>query len=346
MRPGSAAELKAGPPLWIAAGALGLFALFCVAATIGQYPVSLGQVLASLQALVIGDRSGLDATAAAVVLDIRLPRLIAAMLVGSALAGAGATYQNVFRNPLVAPDILGVSTGAGLGAVLAIFLSLPVAAIQGMAFVFGLAAVSVVYLVARMVRGAHEPILVMVLAGVVIGAVMGAGISILTYLADPYDQLPAITFWLMGSLAGITGADLSTAWLPVVLGLLPLIALRWRVNLMSLGEDEAKALGVDTGKMRALLVCCATLMTSAVVAISGTVGWIGLIVPHMARFVVGPEFSRLLPASLLMGAGYVLIVDTACRAATTVEIPLGILNAFIGAPLFLWLLARARKAWQ
>ena len=331
---------------WFALGLVLLAVLFFAAATIGQYPLSIGEVTRALWQGLTGQRAEIPQTVAAVVIDIRTPRLVAAMLVGLALASAGATYQAVFRNPLVAPDILGVSAGAGLGAVLAIVLSLPVAAIQLMAFVFGLAAVTIVYSIARAVRGVHEPILVLVLAGVVIGAVMGAGIALLTYLADPYDQLPAITFWLMGSLAGITFADLATAWPAVAIGLIPLFFLRWRVNLMSLGDDEARALGVDTDKLRMLLVACATLSTSAVVAISGTIGWVGLIIPHMARFIVGPEFSRLFPATILLGASYVLVVDTVARAATTVEVPLGILNAFVGAPLFLWVLARARSSWR
>jgi len=331
---------------WTLLGLAMLLALFCVTATVGQYPLSVGDVVAALWHGLTGAPAGTGGPAATVVLDIRLPRLFGALLVGLALASSGAAYQTVFRNPLVAPDILGVSAGAGLGAVFAIFLSLPVPMIQAMAFVVGLAAVAIVYAMARLVRGVHDPILVLVLAGVVIGAVMGAGISVLTYLADPYDQLPAITFWLMGSLAGVTFADLRGTWPAVLAGLLPLFLLRWRVNLMSLGEDEARALGVETGRLRLLLVTCATLMTSSVVAISGTVGWVGLIIPHLARFIVGPEFSRLLPATLLIGAAYVLVVDTLARSLTGVEIPIGILNAFLGAPLFLWILARARRSWR
>lgn len=330
---------------WFVLALCGLAVLFCIAATIGQYPLSVTDVVAALWQGITGNENE-QSTAQTVVLDIRLPRLCAALLIGMALAASGATYQTVFRNPLVAPDILGVSAGAGLGAVCAIFLSLSVPLIQAFAFVFGLAAVAIVYAMARLVRGAHDPILVLVLAGVVIGAVMGAGISVLTYLADPYEQLPAITFWLMGSLAGITYDDLTGAWPAVLVGAVPLFLLRWRVNLMSLGEDEARALGIDTAKLRILLVVAATLMTSSVVAISGTVGWVGLIIPHIARFLVGPEFSRLLPATMLIGAAYVLIVDTLARSLAGIEIPIGILNAFIGAPLFLWVLARARRSWQ
>ena len=275
---------------------------------------------------------------------VRLPRIGAALLVGAALAGAGAAYQNLFRNPLVSPDILGVSAGAGLGAVLGIFLSLPVPGIQLLAFAGGIATVSLVYLVAAAVRG-REPVLVLVLAGVVVGALAGSIISLLKVLADPYDQLPAITFWLLGSLAGTTTADLAGALPAVLLGLVPLVLLRWRIDVLSLGDEEARALGVEAGRLRRLVVAAATLMTASVVAISGQIGWVGLIVPHVARILVGPGFARLLPTAMLLGAAYLLAVDTLARSLGTVETPLGILTALIGAPFFLWLLARGRTGW-
>jgi iron complex transport system permease protein len=266
------------------------------------------------------------------------------LLVGAALAAAGAVYQGLFRNPLVSPDILGVSTGAGLGAAAGIFLSLPVIAIQGMAFATGLATVGLVYAVATAVRG-HEPTLVLVLAGVVLGALAGACISLLKILADPYDQLPAITFWLLGSLASIQPEDVMTAAPAVLLGLVPLVLLRWRMNLMALGDEEAAALGIDPKRLRTLFVAAATLMTASVVAISGVIGWVGLVMPHIARLVVGPNFNRLLPASMLMGAGYLLLVDTLARTMAATETPLGILTAFVGAPVFIWLLATGRRGW-
>ena len=279
-----------------------------------------------------------------VLFGVRLPRIGAALLVGAALAAAGAAYQSLFRNPLVSPDILGVSAGAGLGAVLGIFLSLPVLGIQALAFAGGLATVGLVYLGAAAVRG-REPVLVLVLAGVVVGALAGSMISLLKVLADPYDQLPAITFWLLGSLAGTTPADLAGALPAVLLGLAPLLLLRWRIDVLALGDEEARALGVEAGRLRRIVVEAATLVTAAVVAISGQIGWVGLIVPHMARILVGPGFARLLPTAMLMGAGYLLLVDTAARSLGTVETPLGILTALVGAPFFLWLLARGRTGW-
>jgi iron complex transport system permease protein len=287
---------------------------------------------------------GVGGTSEVVIWSIRLPRVLAAMLVGAALAAAGASYQVLFRNPLVSPDILGVSSGAALGAVCGIFLSLPVIAIQGFAFLGGLAEVALVIFVAQAGRGVDQT-LVLVLTGVVMGALAGAATSLLKVMADPYDQLPAITFWLLGSLASTTQADLGPVLPAVVLGLVPLILLRWRINLLSLGDDEARALGVDAPRPRLLVIAAATLITASVVAIAGVVGWVGLVIPHIARMLVGPSFATLLPVTAILGAGYLLLVDTLCRTLATVEVPLGILTAVLGAPFFLYLLARGRRGW-
>jgi iron complex transport system permease protein len=314
----------------LAAGAL-------VALTIGPFRLTLAEVLAALTGRAEGP-------ADVVVWSIRLPRVLAAMLVGAALAAAGASYQVLFRNPLVSPDILGVSSGAALGAVCGIFLSLPVIAIQGFAFLGGLAAVGLVIFVSQAVRGVDQT-LVLVLTGVVMGALAGAATSLLKVMADPYDQLPAITFWLLGSLASTTPADLGPVLPAVVLGLVPLILLRWRINLLSLGDDEARALGVDAPRLRLLVIAAATLITASVVAIAGVVGWVGLVIPHIARMLVGPSFATLLPVAAILGAGYLLLVDTLCRTLASIEIPLGILTAVLGAPFFLYLLARGRRGW-
>jgi iron complex transport system permease protein len=271
--------------------------------------------------------------------------VIAAVLVGAALAAAGAAYQNLFRNPLVSPDILGVSAGAAVGAILGIFLSLGVVAIQSMAFAGGLAAVGMVYVVARAVRG-HDPLLVLVLAGVVLGALLGACVALMKYLADPYNQLPAITYWLLGSLASTDSRDMWVAAPLLLVGLLPLWLLRWRINVLSLDDEEARSLGVSAGRIRLVVIVAATLMTSAAVAISGVIGWIGLVIPHFARLLTGPDFSKLLPVSVLLGAGFLVAVDTMARAMANIEVPLGVLTAFVGTPLFLWQLATARRGWQ
>jgi iron complex transport system permease protein len=324
--------------------ALGLLVLAIVAAFVGPYPISLADALRAVWNRLSGEVPATGATLDTVLFFVRLPRVAAAMLVGGALAAAGAAYQGLFRNPLVSPDILGVSAGAGLGAVLGIFLSLPVVGIQLLAFVVGLGTVGLVLLIAASVRG-REPVLVLVLAGVVVGALAGSAISLLKVLADPYDQLPAITFWLLGSLAAIKLEDLTTTVPVAALGLVPLALLRWRINVLSLGDEEARALGVNAVRLRIVVIAAATLMTASVVAIAGIIGWVGLIMPHMARMIVGPNFERLLPAAIILGAGYLLLVDTLARTIAAVETPIGILTAFVGAPVFLWLLARGRTGW-
>ena len=318
------------------AGALALLAL--AALMIGPYQLSPGQVLGAL----IGTG---DAQAEIVVWNVRLPRVAAALLVGAALAAAGASYQALFRNPLVSPDILGVSAGAGLGAVLGIFLSLPVIGIQLAAFAGGMGAVVLVLVVAGAVRHGDRT-LILVLTGVVIGALAGAATSLVKVMADPYDQLPAITFWLLGSLAAVTPDDVAPAILPVTVGLAALGLLRWRINVLGMGDEEARALGVEAGRLRLWTIAAATLMTASVTAVAGVIGWVGLVIPHIGRMLVGPGFGRLLPVSAAIGAGYLLIVDTLARTIAQTEVPLGILTAVIGAPFFIWLLARGRRGWS
>lgn len=314
-----------------------------VGMTAGAYPVTIDGATGALRKL--WSNASVETAEERVLLLIRGPRVLAGMTIGAALAGAGVVYQGLFRNPLVSPDVLGVSAGAGLGAVLGIFLSLPLAAIQLLAFVGGLATVAIVYLIASAVQG-RDPTLVLVLGGVVVGALAGAAISLVKILADPYDQLPAITFWLLGSLASIRGADVLGALPAVMLGLVPLVLLRWRINVLSLGDEEAKTLGVNAAHLRALLIGAATLITASVVAISGVIGWVGLVIPHIARMLVGPNFERLLPAAMLMGAAYLVAVDTLARSLGRIEVPIGILTATVGAPFFLWLLWRGRHGWS
>jgi iron complex transport system permease protein len=316
-----------------------------VAFTIGRYPVSLAELLDVLWSRALGRAPSAPAAVENVVLLVRGPRVMAALLVGSALAVAGAAFQGLFRNPLVSPDILGASSGAALGAVIGIFFSLGVLGIELLAFAGGLAAVAAVYMIGSMLRS-RDPILVLVLAGVVIGALLGAGVGLVKYLADPYNQLPAMTFWLLGSLAATSVSDLLPLLGPVAIGTAVLVALRWRMNVMSLPDEEARALGVSTGPLRIAIVAAATLVTSASVATSGIIGWIGLVVPHLARALVGPDFPRLLPASALLGGGFLLFIDTLARTAAPVEIPLGILTAVIGTPFFIWLLADMQRSWS
>jgi iron complex transport system permease protein len=322
-----------------------LVLLVIVSMAIGKYSVPPSAILRVLLAGLTGSDTGIDPIQQTVIWNVRLPRVLAGLLIGAALAAAGATYQGLFRNPLVSPDILGVSAGASLGAVLAIFLKLTVPIIQAMSFCGGLLAVGAVYAVGAAVRG-RDPLLTLVLAGVAIGAVVGAGISLIKILADPYDQLPAITYWLLGSLTAVSRADVASILPAMILGLLPLVLLRWRMNVMTLGDEEARTLGVDTRITRLALIVGATLITAASVSIAGIVGWVGLVIPHIARLLVGPDFRRLLPASIMLGGGYMLAVDTLARSIAPTEIPLGILTAVVGAPFFLWLLASAKRGWS
>lgn len=318
-----------------------LSATVLIAAGIGPYRIPPLVVLDAIWLWLTGQRPAADIEA--VLFNIRLPRIVAAAVVGAALAAAGSAYQSLFRNPLVSPDILGVSTGAGLGAVTGILLGMPVAMIQFLGFAGGLTVVMIVIMLSRALRGSGD-ILVMVLAGIVVGALAGAAISLVKVLADPYDQLPAITFWLLGSLAGVKAGDVAATVPVVLLGVAPLVLLRWQVGILSLGDDEARALGVEVARIRAVVIIGATLATASVVAISGVIGWVGLMVPHMARLLIGPRFDRQLPASILIGAAFMVAVDTLARSAAVIEIPLGVLTAVIGGPVFVWLLARSRSA--
>jgi len=326
--------------------ALGLFAVgVLVAFTVGRYPVTLAELIEVLVSRLAGREAAVPPAVENVVLLVRGPRVIAAALVGAALAVAGTAFQGIFRNPLVSPDILGASSGAALGAVLGIYFSLGVIGIEALAFAGGLVAVAAVYVIGSLLRS-RDPILVLVLTGVVIGALLGAGVGLVKYLADPYNQLPAMTFWLLGSLAATTVSDLLPLAGAVAVGTVVLIALRWRLNVMSLPEDEARALGLATGPFRIAIIAAATLVTSASVATSGVVGWVGLVVPHLARALVGPDFPRLVPTAALLGGGYLLFIDTLARTAAPIEIPLGILTAVIGTPFFIWLLAGMQRTWS
>ena len=331
------------PGLIIALGVLALGLL--VAFTVGRYPVSLAELVDVLFSRLIGRPTTASPAVENVVLLVRGPRVVAAVLVGGALAVAGTAFQGLFRNPLVSPDILGASSGAALGAVIGIYFSLGIIGIESLAFAGGLIAVAAVYVIGSFLQS-RDPILVLVLTGVVIGALLGAGVGLVKYLADPYNQLPAMTFWLLGSLAATTVADLLPLLGPVALGTVVLFALRWRLNVMSLPDDEARALGLATGPLRIAIVAAATLVTSASVATSGIIGWVGLVVPHLARALVGPDFPKLIPTAALLGGGYLLFIDTLARTAAPVEIPLGILTAVIGTPFFIWLLAGMQKNWS
>ncbi|MDI6813048.1 MAG: iron ABC transporter permease [Desulfitobacteriaceae bacterium] len=324
-------------------GSIAVF-IFVFSFSIGRYPVSPDQLIAILAAKVFPIAHIWPATMDVVIYNVRLPRILAAMLVGAALATSGAAYQGIFKNPLVSPDILGASAGAGFGAALGIYFSLNVYLIQLTSFAFGLLAVLLTYFISQKVH--HDPTLILILTGVLIGTLFSSATSLIKFVADPYDKLPAITFWLMGSLAAIAPKDVATSIIPILLGGIPLYVLRWRLNVLSLGEEEAMALGLETGKLRLIVILASTLMTAAAVSISGLIGWVGLVIPHLARMIVGPNYKVLLPTSMLIGSTYLLLVDDIARSVASVEIPLGILTSLIGAPFFFYLLVSGRKSWQ
>lgn len=314
-------------------------AVFFASFLIGRYPVSPDIVFTILVSKIFHLPQTWPETMEKVVMHVRLPRIIAAMLVGSALAASGAAYQNLFRNPLVEPKLLGVSFGAGFGAGLGIILHLSWFWIQVGAFCGGLLAVSCSMLISTYFG---KSITVLVVGGMVVSYFFQALIYALQYVADPNDTLPTIVFWMMGGFSKVSMGDFRWALPLIALPAAILYALRWHVNILGVGEEEAHTLGVNVKWIRGIVIVCATLMTAASVSVSGIIGWVGLVIPHITRMVMGTNFAHVLPASLLMGGVYLLIIDNLSRSAVALEIPVGILTAVIGAPFFVFLLARTR----
>jgi iron complex transport system permease protein len=279
----------------------------------------------------------------AIFFNVRLPRIILACLVGTSLAAAGAAYQGVFQNPLAAPDILGASSGAATGATLAILLKLPRPMITVFAFIASLITIALVMFVGDRARG--KKILGLILAGVMISSLNSAASSFMKLVADPNNILPEIIYWLMGSLAKAKPSDVFFVIFPITLGLIPLVVLRWRINLLTLSEDEAQSMGINVRWTRTLVILGATLITAAAVSVSGIIGWAGLVIPHITRRLVGNDFRRLMPASMIFGAIFLLSIDNISRNLFTTEIPLGILTSLVGAPFFLWLITRKDELW-
>ena len=331
--------------LWLG---LVLLILFLLSFSLGRYGVPPRQVVKILGTRFCELFAGRGALPRSwtkemetVVINIRLPRIVMACLVGCALSAAGTAFQGVFHNPMASPDILGASSGAAFGAALAILLGASTRMITLSAFGFGLLTVGLVMLVAHRAPGAR--LINLILAGIMLSSLFNAGTSYIKLVADPSNQLPQITYWLMGSLSGTRLPDVPLAFLPMGLGLVPLFLLRWQLNLLSLGENEAKALGVNTSRVRLVLLLSATLITAASVSFSGMIGWVGLVVPHLCRKLLGSDHRYLMPGSFLCGAAFLLLVDNVSRNLLAVEIPIGILTALIGAPFFLYLITRKEE---
>lgn len=305
---------------------------------LGRYPIEPWTLIRVLASRVIPVTPDWPSQVETVLFNVRLPRVLMAALIGAGLAAAGAAYQGIFKNPMVSPDVLGASSGAGFGAALGLFLSFSYQGVSFLAFVLGLSAVGAVCLISSRVK--YNQTLGLVLAGMMISSLFTAAVSFLKLVADPNNTLPVITYWLMGSLASIRPKDLAFAAPWIIGGIIPIYLLRWKINVLTLGEEEARCIGVNTSAVRLAVVLCATLITSAAVSVSGLIGWVGLVIPHFARMLVGSDYRKMLPASLLLGASFLLVVDNFARLLATSEIPIGILTAFVGAPFFLWLILR------
>lgn len=306
--------------------------------SLGRYPISLKELGGILLSKVFDIEPFWEPVQESLFLQHRLPRILLACMVGCCLSSAGAAYQGVFQNPMAAPDILGASSGAAFGAALAILLNLGRSMIVILAFLCSILTVALVIYTGNRAKG--KRVLGLILAGIMIGSLVSSGTSFIKMVADPEDQLPAITYWLMGSLNGTNPKDVLLACIPMAIGLIPLFFLRWRINILTFGDEEAQTMGVNARRLRTIVIICATLITAASVSVSGVIGWVGLVIPHLTRRMVGNNYKHLLPATMLFGAIFLLLVDNVSRNLLATEIPIGILTSFIGAPFFLYLISK------
>lgn len=317
--------------------------LFFISFMMGRYPVAPMDVIKTILSPFIPSLA-VSPQVTSIVFNIRLPRIIAALVVGAALSVAGASFQGIFQNPLVSPDLLGVSQGAAFGAAIAILLNMGNMIIQLSAFVFGIISVAITYIISKSYKAGG--ILLLVLSGTAVSAFFNALVSGAKFMADPYDKLPQIVYWLMGSLSAVNFDKLAMIAIPLIIGIAVIMILRWHLNVLSMGDEEAQSLGINPNKLRILIIIACTLVTSAAVSISGIIGWVGLVVPHMTRIIVGPDHKILLPASLSIGASFLLLIDNISRTAISIEVPIGILTALIGVPIFLYLLRKGYSEWS
>lgn len=326
---------------------IGLFvAIFLFSVTLGRYSLSSGELIEIFwRKMFHFPRTWTDATEIAL-FNIRIPRIVAAIMVGGGLAAAGAVFQGLFKNPMVSPDLLGASTGAGFGACAAISLSFSTFGIQISAFICGIIAVMLAYGISKVVSRGSNMMFTLILTGMVISTMFSSFISMLKFVADPNNKLPAITFWLMGGLTGVKLEEVIALIIPIVIAIVPILLSRYQLNIISFGDQEAKTLGVNVRFVRMLMIFCSTLLTAGTVAIAGMVSWVGLIIPHIARLLVGPNYKHLLPLSILIGGIFMMIVDDLARGLFSTEIPLGILTSIIGGPFFIYLLFKGRRSWE
>lgn len=355
----SSAELldrKVEPWIKIVIG-IALLSIVLVSFALGRYPISPVELISTLSGLANNALAyfvahfgvtipyvEVNQQMATALMNIRLPRILVVMLVGAALAVAGASYQGMFKNPLVSPDILGASAGASFGACLALLFDMSNSMVQLFAFIGAMVAVGGAVWMNKMVNK-YDALLGLVLGGMLVTTLFQSFTSLVKFMADANDKLPAITFWLMGSFSRINQTDLAVIVAPMLAGFALLMLERWKLNVLSFGEEEARSLGVNTGRVRLIVIFASTLIVACSVAVAGIVGWVGLVIPHLARSIVGPNYKVLLPTSMFIGAGYLLIVDDLCRLMASTEIPIGILTAIIGVPFFIFIFRHNIKGW-
>ena len=334
--------MKIRRSLWLAFLLAALVGCFCASMTAGKYPVSLRQIPEVFSHLLFGTPASYEPAVETSVYRVRLPRLLACIFAGAGLSVSGAAYQGVFKNPMVSPDLLGASSGAAFGACCAILCSATLAVTHLISFAFGLGAVALTWLVSSAVSQKQNSTMTLVLTGMVVSALLNAGVSIIKMLADGNDKLGEITFWLMGSMTHTKPQTILFLIVPTLISLVPMMVYSYRLNLLTFGDEEARTMGINVRALRALFIFCATLATAASVATCGLVGWVGLVIPHFMRLLIGPDYHDLLPASAIGGGLFLMLVDNVSRLLFQVEVPIGVLTALLGAPFFLFLLARHR----
>jgi iron complex transport system permease protein len=324
-----------------------LITIVLISLLLGRYPVSMADAQLFFKSHTL-EQSVLDnpriQTLKNILINIRLPRIAAAILIGAALSVAGVVFQSMFMNPLVSPGVLGVLAGASFGAAIGMVIGQSWLVVQLGAFFCGLLAVSIALGLSALNRG--DRLLMLILGGIISGAMFTALLSVVKYLADPYEELPAIIYWLMGGLSAVDNKTVITVSIPIILGLLFLFVLSGYLNVMSMGDEEARSLGVNVTFLRFLFIFLATVISALTVILGGIIGWVGLLIPHIARMIVGPDNRLLLPTAALIGAAYLVIADDIARLLFSVEIPIGILTSLIGIPFFACVLAKARKGWS
>lgn len=324
--------------IFIALPVLAVLVSLCV----GAYDVSIPDVFRILTASLTGGTEDLDAMAVSMVMKVRLPRILGAVLVGAGLAVSGAVFQGMFSNPLADPYTLGVSNGAGFGAGVAIILSLSSAGIQLMAMAFGMAAVGLTFLLS--IKNSKSTV-TLILSGMLVSALFSSLVSLIKFTADPFDKLPQIIYWLMGTLVSINYGELLFILPAYAASMIVLLLFRWRINVLSMGSSQARSFGIDVRRDRIVVILASTLLTSLVVSISGIIGWVGIVIPHLARLIVGPDFRKLMPASISLGICYLIVIDDLCRTLTSMEIPIGVITGIIGIPLFVYFIYTKKVNW-